>query len=79
MVKKSLPKKRSKRLCLGVGCGRMFNSTGPGNRICGKCMGKREKWNHRDYRHQSKTPAQLVGIRGAEVVTSGEEQGRWHG
>jgi hypothetical protein len=34
-----VPKKRK---CLASGCGKMFNSTWAGNRICPKCTGKAE-------------------------------------
>lgn len=35
-------KETTKKECLGVGCGKLFESTGPGNRLCYDCKsGKR--------------------------------------
>jgi len=32
------PAQARRRRCLGPGCGRRFDSTGPGNRLCKNCL-----------------------------------------
>lgn len=40
MSKNYGPKTPAGRVCLGVGCGKLFQSKGPGNRKCPKCARK---------------------------------------